>query len=85
MRDLDVRHVDLAVQDRDRSAQSRELLAAFVRSTYFDLAATPPPVEARPVLLWKNGRAIRHRDLAPGVADALLISTSSGRSSQGEL
>ncbi len=34
---FDVRHVRLAVQDRDRSAASRELIAAFVHSTYFDL------------------------------------------------
>ncbi len=38
---FDVRHVRLAVQDRDRSASSRELIAAFTRSTYFDLVATP--------------------------------------------
>src|SRR6185503_7351413 len=40
---FDVRHVALAVQDRDRTAQSRALVDAFVRSTYFDLVATPPP------------------------------------------
>jgi ABC-2 type transport system permease protein len=34
---FDVRHVRLAVQDQDRSAASREVLAAFVNSTYFDL------------------------------------------------
>ncbi|MGE0452023.1 MAG: ABC transporter permease [Vicinamibacteria bacterium] len=38
---FDVRHVRLAVQDRDRSASSRELIAAFTHSTYFDLVATP--------------------------------------------
>lgn len=38
---FDVRHVRLAVQDRDRSAASRELIAAFTHSTYFDLVATP--------------------------------------------
>src|SRR5215510_3321537 len=37
---FDIRHVPLAVQDRDHSAASRELVAAFVRSTYFDLVAT---------------------------------------------
>jgi ABC-2 type transport system permease protein len=40
---FDVRHVDLAVQDRDHSAASRELIEAFTRSTYFDLVATPAP------------------------------------------
>jgi ABC-2 type transport system permease protein len=33
---FDVRHVPLAVQDRDRSVASRELIASFVNSTYFD-------------------------------------------------
>jgi ABC-2 type transport system permease protein len=40
---FDVRHVALAVQDRDKSAASRDLVAAFTNSTYFDLVATPPP------------------------------------------
>jgi ABC-2 type transport system permease protein len=39
---FDVRHVALAVQDRDKSAASRDLVAAFVNSTYFDLAAEVP-------------------------------------------
>jgi ABC-2 type transport system permease protein len=39
---FDVRHVALAVQDRDKSAQSRDLLAAFVNSGYFELAADLP-------------------------------------------
>ena len=39
---FDVRHVALAVQDRDKSAGSRDLVAAFTNSTYFDLAAAPP-------------------------------------------
>jgi ABC-2 type transport system permease protein len=38
---FDVRHVKLAVQDRDQSARSRELVADFVESGYFDLVATP--------------------------------------------
>jgi ABC-2 type transport system permease protein len=37
---FDIRHVPLAVQDRDHSSASRELVAAFVRSTYFDQVAT---------------------------------------------
>jgi len=40
---FDVRHVRLAVQDRDRSSRSRELVASFTHSTYFDLVATPGP------------------------------------------
>jgi ABC-2 type transport system permease protein len=40
---FDVRHVKLAVQDRDHSPASRELVASFTHSTYFDLVATPGP------------------------------------------
>jgi ABC-2 type transport system permease protein len=35
----DVRHISLAVDDRDRSPDSRALIAAFVNSGYFDLVA----------------------------------------------
>ena len=35
----DVRHIKLAVDDRDRSAGSRALISAFVNSGYFDLVA----------------------------------------------
>jgi ABC-2 type transport system permease protein len=42
---FDVRHVRLAVQDRDHSPRSRELVASFTHSTYFDLVATPAPGE----------------------------------------
>jgi ABC-2 type transport system permease protein len=40
---FDVRHVALALQDRDRSSASRKLVASFTHSTYFDLVATPAP------------------------------------------
>jgi ABC-2 type transport system permease protein len=36
----DVRHIRLAVDDRDRSAESRSLVSAFVNSGYFDLVAS---------------------------------------------
>src|SRR5215217_4473982 len=36
---FDIRHIRLAVDDRDRSAASRSLVAAFVNSGYFDLTA----------------------------------------------
>jgi len=39
---FDVRHVALGVQDRDKSAESRRLVSAFVNSTYFDLARNLP-------------------------------------------
>jgi ABC-2 type transport system permease protein len=37
---FDIRHVTLGVQDRDQSADSRALVAAFSRSAYFDQVAT---------------------------------------------
>jgi len=37
---FDIRHVHLAVEDRDHSAESRSLISAFVNSGYFDLVAT---------------------------------------------
>jgi drug efflux transport system permease protein len=37
---FDIRHVALAVEDRDHSPESRRLVSAFVNSGYFDLVAT---------------------------------------------
>jgi ABC-2 type transport system permease protein len=37
---FDIRHVALAVQDRDDSIQSRDLIARFTSSTYFDIVGT---------------------------------------------
>ena len=37
---FDVRHIRLAIQDRDKTAASRDLGAAFVNSGYFDLVAS---------------------------------------------
>jgi ABC-2 type transport system permease protein len=37
---FDIRHVQLAVEDRDLSPESRRLVSAFVNSGYFDLTAT---------------------------------------------
>ena len=48
---FDVRHVRLAVQDRDKSAASRELVASFTHSSYFDLVATPAAGEDLDALL----------------------------------
>jgi ABC-2 type transport system permease protein len=39
---FDVRHVRLAVIDLDKTAASRDLIAAFVNSTYFDFVADLP-------------------------------------------
>lgn len=36
----DIRHIKLAVDDRDRSVESRAIISAFVNSGYFDLVAS---------------------------------------------
>jgi ABC-2 type transport system permease protein len=69
----DIRHVRLAVDDRDRTAASRSLVSAFVNSGYFDLVAdvrSPEQItrlmdrgEARAVLVIPYGLS---RDLAAG-------------------
>ncbi len=70
---FDVRHVRLAVQDRDHTARSRELVASFTHSTYFDLVATPQPdQDLEPLLERRVARAVLvipegyGRDLAAG-------------------
>jgi len=37
---FDIRHVALAVEDRDGSAESRRLISTFVDSTYFDIVTS---------------------------------------------
>jgi drug efflux transport system permease protein len=37
---FDIRHIHIAVEDRDYSPESRRLVSAFVNSTYFDLVAS---------------------------------------------
>jgi ABC-2 type transport system permease protein len=56
---FDVRHIRLAVQDRDRTPQSRELVAAFVNSRYFDLVADlTPSAELERITETRTARAI---------------------------
>ena len=56
---FDVRHVSLAVQDRDKSARSRELVAAFTNSTYFDLVLSPEAgSDLDAVTEWRVARAV---------------------------
>jgi ABC-2 type transport system permease protein len=38
---FDIRHIATGVEDRDHSTESRQLIAEFERSTYFDLVAAP--------------------------------------------
>ncbi len=41
---FDIKHVALAVEDRDNSVESRALVSAFLNSGYFDLAGYDPLV-----------------------------------------
>jgi ABC-2 type transport system permease protein len=69
----DIRHVRLAVMDREHTAESRQLLSSFVNSTYFDVVATPSSMkdverlmdrgEARAALVIPEGMT---RDLRAG-------------------
>ncbi len=74
---FDIRHVALAVQDRDQSTESRALVNAFVNSGYFDLAASfhsdaelqqlmdSNAIRAALVIPENTGRALRRGDRAP--------------------
>lgn len=73
---FDIRNVQLAVDDRDHTSESRGVIAAFAESAYFDIVATPStPAEgdalidagAAKVLLVVPagfGRAVRAGDIA---------------------
>ncbi len=76
----DIRHITLAVQDRDGTAESRALVSAFVNSGYFDRvsdARSPAEIdrlldlnEARAVLVIPEGFA---RDVARGWAPQVQV------------
>jgi ABC-2 type transport system permease protein len=56
---FDIRHVALAVEDRDRTPQSRALVSAFVNSGYFDRVADVfSPAEAERLLDLNEARAV---------------------------
>ena len=56
---FDIRHVRLAVEDRDGSAESRALVSAFVNSSYFDyVASVHSPAEGERLLDLNEARAI---------------------------
>jgi ABC-2 type transport system permease protein len=65
---FDIRHVALAVEDRDQSAESRTLVNAFVNSGYFDLAAS-----------FRSGAELRRLMDANTVRAALVIPENTGR------
>ena len=55
---FDIRHIRLAVQDRDGTPESRSIVSAFINSGYFDLAATIwAPEEADRLLNLNDVRA----------------------------
>ena len=66
----DVRHVHTAVCDRDNSVESRDLIARFIGSGHFDLAATPAsPAEIRNLM--DRGAVSAVLQVNPGFGEAL--------------
>jgi ABC-2 type transport system permease protein len=70
---FDIRHIRLAVEDRDATPQSRALVSAFVNSGYFDLAGfVYAPADAERLLDVNAARAVLvipegfGRDMASG-------------------
>jgi ABC-2 type transport system permease protein len=55
---FDVRNIRIAVDDRDRSAASRSLIAAFVNSGYFDLVAEVDDAETTRLMDRDQVRAV---------------------------
>jgi ABC-2 type transport system permease protein len=53
----DIRHVRLAVEDQDRTPESRSIVSAFVNSGYFDLVASAD--DARRITALMNSNEVR--------------------------
>jgi ABC-2 type transport system permease protein len=76
---FDIRHVRIAVEDRDRSTESRDLISAFVNSGYFDLVASIADNQIQSVLDHNEARAVLvvpenfGRDLATGRSTAVQV------------
>ncbi len=77
---FDIRHVKLAVEDRDGTPESRAVVSAFVNSGYFDLVATVHArAEAERLLNLNEARALLvvpegfSRDVALGRAGAVQV------------
>ena len=77
---FDIRHVELAVEDRDGTAASRALVSAFINSGYFDLEeAVYSPREAERLLDLNIARAVLvipegfSRDVASGRTAAVQV------------
>ena len=54
----DIRHVRLAVEDRDRTPESRSIVSAFVNSGYFDLVASVDAAHITPLMDKNEVRAV---------------------------
>jgi ABC-2 type transport system permease protein len=68
---FDIRHVRLAVDDRDRSTESRALVAAFVNSGYFDLVATVTDGESQTERLMDTNDVRAVLVIPPGMGRAV--------------
>lgn len=74
---FDIRHVALAVEDRDHSSESRTLIRGFVNSGYFDLVTSftsetelrqlmnSNAIRAALIIPENTGRTLRREDRAP--------------------
>ncbi|PYR73130.1 MAG: ABC transporter permease [Acidobacteria bacterium] len=76
----DIRHIALAVEDRDNSPESRALVSAFVNSSYFDqVALIHSPAEAERLLDANEARAVLviperfGRDVTNGVSPQVQV------------
>jgi ABC-2 type transport system permease protein len=73
---FDIRHVRLAVEDRDGTPESREVVSAFINSGYFDLAtAVYAPKAAEHLLNLDDVRAVLviPEGFARGVRSGLIV------------
>src|SRR3954471_20651509 len=71
---FDIRHVALGVDDRDRTADSRALIAAFVNSGYFDLVAMVDAAETTRLMDTNAVRAVLV--IPPGFGRAVRTATA---------
>ena len=67
---FDIRHVGLAVDDRDHTAESRALVSAFVNSGYFDLVASIDGTTAGSDTSWSA--SVRRSVSGPPTVDRLM-------------
>lgn len=80
---FDIRHIALAVEDRDGTPESREVVSAFINSGYFDLAASVySPEDAERLLDLNTARVVLvipegfGRDVTSGVTAPVQVIVS---------